>query len=640
MLVPKITPEQALEPALKRALGLLPSVLYTDANKADVDGEAAAWAQVSASDDVQALLNGGLSVAVICADDDLTQVSGFDRARLALRYVTASEDNDSDLSIITRAASEGINNAGAVILNLTAQQISAATDPAGPSSALAGLVRAAERQIVGANGPVRVLVELSGPADGWTLGLLSRVGSTGASAVVDASTLGVGDDCAGRLEVGAALMAACDLSSDRSDGLVTTVVVDEQRVCLGVAYSNGASLAAALASGDGVYWSRKRGLWHKGLTSGATQALVGVSVDCDADALCFRVRQQSPGFCHRQTTSCFGPAAGIARLAQTVADRRLNAPEGSYTRRLFDDAALLRAKIVEEAGELADATDPADVAFEAADLLYFALVKCAAHGVSVADIERSLDRKHLKVVRRPGDAKPGAIPAEPKTPVAEVSRTSIQNAGIRAALPGEKIGLRVYSADELSESERDALLQRPLVDSQEIMRRVRPIVDAVRARGDAAVLELTAKFDGAHMDSVVVRAPFAMPELPDSVRAAIDQAYANVRCFHAAQLPADSAVETMPGVTCRRFSRAIERVGLYVPGGTAVLPSSALMLGVPAQVAGCREIVLATPPRPDGSIVPEVLYVAHKVGATAIVKAGGAQAIAAMAYGTESVPKV
>ncbi|KAJ2043520.1 trifunctional histidinol dehydrogenase [Coemansia sp. S16] len=649
MLVPKISPSQTLGPALRRALGLLPTVLYTDASEANVDGEPAAWAQVSASDDVQALLNSGLAVAVVGADDDLARVGEFDRARLALRYASASEDV-SDPSAITRAAKVGINHAGAVILDLTAQQITAATDSAGVEaqgpSPLAALVRAAERQVVGANGPVRVLVELSGSAEGWTLGLLSRVGLTGASAVVDAGMLGVGDDCAGRLELGAALVAACGLSSDRTDGLVTTVVVDEQRTCLGVAYSNGASLAAALASGDGVYWSRKRGLWHKGLTSGATQALVGVSVDCDADALCFRVRQHSPGFCHRQTSSCFGPAAGLARLAQTVADRRVNAPEGSYTRRLFDDAALLRAKIVEEAGELADAADPADVAFEAADLLYFAMVKCAAHGVSLADIERSLDRKHLKVVRRPGDAKPGAIPAPvaPVAPVAaaipEVSRTSIQNAGIRAALPGEKIALRVYSADELSESERDALLQRPLVDSQEIMRRVRPIVDAVRARGDAAVLELTAKFDGAQMDSVVVRAPFNVPELPDAVRAAIDQAYANVRCFHAAQLPADSAVETMPGVTCRRFSRAIERVGLYVPGGTAVLPSSALMLGVPAQVAGCREIVLATPPRPDGSIVPEVLYVAHKVGATAIVKAGGAQAIAAMAYGTESVPKV
>ncbi|KAJ2889841.1 trifunctional histidinol dehydrogenase, partial [Coemansia aciculifera] len=355
-----------------------------------------------------------------------------------------------------------------------------------------------------------------------------------------------------------------------------------------------------------------RGLWHKGLTSGATQTLVSISVDCDADALCFRVRQLGPGFCHRQTASCFGPATGIARLAQTVADRRLDAPSGSYTRRLFDDAELLRAKLVEEAGELAEAADPASVAFEAADVLYFAMVKCAAYGVSLADVERNLDLKHLKVVRRPGNAKPQATASNSIPIPIPPMRTSIQNSDIRAALPGEKIALRVFAADELSEAERNELLQRPLVNSQEIMSRVRPIVDAVRARGDAAVLELTAKFDGAQMDSVVVRAPFVVPELPDAVRAAIDQAYANVRTFHAAQLPADSAVETMPGVTCRRFSRAIERVGLYVPGGSAVLPSSALMLGVPAQVAGCSEIVMATPPRADGSIVPEVLYVAHK----------------------------
>jgi phosphoribosyl-ATP pyrophosphohydrolase / phosphoribosyl-AMP cyclohydrolase / histidinol dehydrogenase len=99
-------------------------------------------------------------------------------------------------------------------------------------------------------------------------------------------------------------------------------------------------------------------------------------------------------------------------------------------------------------------------------------------------------------------------------------------------------------------------------------------------------------------------------------------------------------VETMPGVICSRFARPIERVGLYVPGGTAVLPSSALMLGVPALVAGCKKIVLATPPRADGSVTPEVVYAAHKVGAEAIVLAGGAQAVAALAYGTESISKV
>ncbi|KAJ2178418.1 trifunctional histidinol dehydrogenase, partial [Coemansia sp. RSA 530] len=335
--------------------------------------------------------------------------------------------------------------------------------------------------------------------------------------------------------------------------------------------------------------------------------------------------------------------AGISQLAQVVAERRDNAPEGSYTRRLFGDEQLLRAKLLEEATELADASSKSDVAFEAADLLYFVMVKCAAHGVTLADIERSLDLKHRKVVRRPGNAKPQfaaavASATKPEAPSA-IARTSILSADIRPAQPGEQIRMRVYADSELTTVERDALQQRPIIDSEEIMRRVRPIVDAVRANGDAAVLEFTAKFDRVKLDHTVIRAPFEVPALSDAVRAAIDQAYSNVHAFHSAQLGADTCIETMPGVKCSRFSRAIERVGLYVPGGTAVLPSSALMLGVPAQVAGCREIVLATPPRSDGSIVPEVLYVAHKVGATAIVKAGGAQAIAAMAYGTETVPK-
>jgi phosphoribosyl-ATP pyrophosphohydrolase/phosphoribosyl-AMP cyclohydrolase/histidinol dehydrogenase len=110
--------------------------------------------------------------------------------------------------------------------------------------------------------------------------------------------------------------------------------------------------------------------------------------------------------------------------------------------------------------------------------------------------------------------------------------------------------------------------------------------------------------------------------------------------FHAAQMDSPKHVETMAGITCSRFARPIERVGLYVPGGTAVLPSTAMMLGVPALVAGCKSIQFATPPQADGSVVPEIVYIASKVGAKAIVLAGGAQAVAALAYGTQSVEKV
>jgi histidinol dehydrogenase len=128
--------------------------------------------------------------------------------------------------------------------------------------------------------------------------------------------------------------------------------------------------------------------------------------------------------------------------------------------------------------------------------------------------------------------------------------------------------------------------------------------------------------------------------LSKEVTDAFDVALANIVRFHEAQRQADLSVETMPGVSCRRVTRAINRVGVYVPGGTAVLPSSALMLAAPAKVAGCGTIVLATPPRPDGSVSPEVLYCALKAGATHVLRAGGAQAVAALAYGTASTPKV
>lgn len=136
-----------------------------------------------------------------------------------------------------------------------------------------------------------------------------------------------------------------------------------------------------------------------------------------------------------------------------------------------------------------------------------------------------------------------------------------------------------------------------------------------------------------------------MQELPDpvldaDVQQAFDTAFANIKMFHEAQKAVTLDVETMPGVRCRRIARPIEAVGLYVPGGTAVLPSSALMLCVPAAIAGCKTIVLATPPRPDGSVTPEVLYCAKKAGATHVLKVGGAQAVAAMAWGTETCPKV
>lgn len=208
----------------------------------------------------------------------------------------------------------------------------------------------------------------------------------------------------GRLSLAAALSAP--LVSDRPDGLWPTLVCDPHGVSLGLAWSNLESLTAALDRGRGVYWSRRRGLWEKGATSGAGQRLLRVDADCDRDALRFVVEQSGGGFCHEQTWSCFGETGGLGALERTVRTRLSAPPVGSYTARLVADPTLLRAKLMEEAGELMAAVDPAHVAEEAADLLYFTLVAAARGGADLADIARVLDRRALRTTRRKGDAKP------------------------------------------------------------------------------------------------------------------------------------------------------------------------------------------------------------------------------------------
>jgi histidinol dehydrogenase len=178
------------------------------------------------------------------------------------------------------------------------------------------------------------------------------------------------------------------------------------------------------------------------------------------------------------------------------------------------------------------------------------------------------------------------------------------------------------------------------MDISAITEIVDPIIDDVKKHGDSAVIGYTNEFDGVALDKVLLKVDELKVILSAEVKSAIDLAYNNIYTFHLAQKAKPLEVETMPGVVCRRVAKPIERVGLYVPGGTAILPSSALMLGIPAQIAGCKTIVLATPPRKDGTIAPEVAYVAQKTGVTHILLAGGAQAVAAMAYGTESIPKV
>ena len=198
------------------------------------------------------------------------------------------------------------------------------------------------------------------------------------------------------------------LRTDRPDGLYTTVVCDEMGVCLGLVYSNKQSIRHSIISGRGTYWSRSRGgLWKKGETSGAIQSLIDIAYDCDGDALRYRVIQQGnpPAFCHLNTRTCWGEARGLQHLQSTLQSRLANAPTGSYTKRLFDDPSLLRKKLLEEVQELVEAEESDHIAAEAADVTYFMMVRCIAGGVGLSDIERHLDKRSVKVSRRPGNAK-------------------------------------------------------------------------------------------------------------------------------------------------------------------------------------------------------------------------------------------
>jgi phosphoribosyl-ATP pyrophosphohydrolase len=194
------------------------------------------------------------------------------------------------------------------------------------------------------------------------------------------------------------------LTSDRDDGLWPTVVTDELGTALGLAYSSRDSLGRAIAEGRGIYHSRKRGVWVKGESSGNTQELLRVDLDCDRDCVRFTVRQFGPGFCHRATSTCWGPPVGLQSLEQRLA-RNTDGRAGSYTQRLLNDPALLRAKLMEESTELADAITPLNAVQEAADLLYFTMVAMRRTGVTLADVAGELDRRALRVTRRPGIAK-------------------------------------------------------------------------------------------------------------------------------------------------------------------------------------------------------------------------------------------
>lgn len=187
------------------------------------------------------------------------------------------------------------------------------------------------------------------------------------------------------------------------------------------------------------------------------------------------------------------------------------------------------------------------------------------------------------------------------------------------------------------------LIKRPVINQLQLSKTVEEIVQDVSDNGDEALFKYTQRFDGVTLSKLEVREKEienSIAQTPQSLKAAINIAYNNIKAFHMAQQRSEATVETMPGVRCWRKSVAIEKVGLYIPGGTAPLFSTILMLGIPAQIAGCREIILCTPPNKNKTIDPVILYTAKLVGITKIYTVGGAQAIAAMACGTESIPQV
>jgi histidinol dehydrogenase len=204
--------------------------------------------------------------------------------------------------------------------------------------------------------------------------------------------------------------------------------------------------------------------------------------------------------------------------------------------------------------------------------------------------------------------------------------------------------LTLLNWSSMSADQRRVALRRPSQSgATELQERVREIITQVRARGDAALIEYTLRFDGVSLTSLEVKADefaAAERELNDVQLQALRRAIANVSRFHEAQLNAPIRIETSPGVVCEQHFRAIEAVGLYVPAGVAPLPSAAIMLAVPACLAECRTRILCTPPRKDGTADPAVLTIARMCGIERVFKVGGAQAIAAMAYGTQGVPKV
>lgn len=203
--------------------------------------------------------------------------------------------------------------------------------------------------------------------------------------------------------------------------------------------------------------------------------------------------------------------------------------------------------------------------------------------------------------------------------------------------------MKVYNYTDLSKSKIEELCSRQIEDDKLVEERVADIIKTVKNDGDKALFNFAKAFDKVELEKLYLDAEelkHIASNIPADAKQAIETAYQNIKAFHQSQLKTEDKIETMPGVVCWRESRAIEKVGLYIPGGTAVLPSTFLMLATPAIIAGCKEIVVCSPPQSDGKTNCYLAYCAVLLGIKKIYLIGGAQAVAAMAFGTETVPQV
>lgn len=451
------------------------------------------------------------------------------------------------------------------------------------------------------------------------------------------------------LDLGSAI--ASPMISDRPDGLFPTVVTDQYGASLGLVYSSVESVSMAAKLRQGVYFSRSRNeLWVKGSTSGAVQTLLRIEMDCDRDSFRFVVQQQGSGFCHRPSYyGCFGngrPERPIDALASLLRGRLESAPAGSYTAKLFTDHKMLSAKLIEEATELAEATDPEHVAEETADLLYFALVAAVKAGVTIADVENVLHRRSLKVSRRPGLAKPQFLAAVESSlaaaPTASTSAAAPTTPSTSAAAPAAPALVAASTAEEKApllriKGSEDIMAMQPDPVDPAARDIAIAIVKDVRERGQVGLLEQAVRLgdlrsieDPWILQRDVLEAAYNAQ--PVDIQEMLQRVAGRIRQFAEAQL--NSLTKTMSitvegaGNKAGQSVAPMDTAGCYAPGGRYPLPSSILMTAIPARVAGCSVVVGASP-RP----APITLAAAHVAGVDFLLTVGGAQAIAALAYG-------